>query len=113
MFVLMRMVVLIIFSLLLLDVTSTKETITVSTITDHPIQTLEQPNTPKNQPSSHGYGYIRRDVSSQTTTTSTFSYVGSTQTYNVPSAGCSSLQITACGAAGNTHLPMPMPMPFH
>ena len=109
-----RMVLLFTISLLLLAVTGTQDATTISkSKEDHQIQTLdEQSNTPKNQPSHHqstnkeGHENtgIRHDVSSQTATTSTFSYVGSSQTYTVPSAGCSSLQITACGAAGKTYL---------
>ena len=35
-----------------------------------------------------------------TGSTSSFSYTGSSQTYTLPSSGCQSLQVTACGAAG-------------
>ena len=113
-----RMMLLFTISLLLLAVTGTKDATTISkSKEDHQIQTFDEQS--KNQPSHHqstnkeGHENtgIRHDVSSQTATTSTFSYVGSSQTYTLPSAGCSSLQIMACGAAGNTHLSMPMP--FH
>ena len=43
---------------------------------------------------------VTRQPSQQAAIVSTFSYTGSSQTYTLPSTGCHSLHVLACGAAG-------------